>query len=270
MSKSWECALALRRAVNCRKRVSIPFAARTQSRSVSQVAQTPIETLSDASTGYSTSVTSKARVDWRNKDSLLSEHLNKVFSPLQFPPELARRILTHASHPDASLSHNGRLSFVGRRVLQSYLLMFVHSSPALQPDHDYEKILAYAINTYTLGEHVAPKWELGKVLKWRPMNVGNLSKPLGPDIDVPSPLENLEGRNARSVGMYKVHGTTVEAVVGGVFHQFGGAVAHRLFHTRLLPHLCIEGSLEGLHGRFHEHALEICQKMGGRTEPLLR
>lgn len=98
--------------------------------------------------------------------------------------------------------------------------MFVHSSPALQPDHDYEKILAYAINTYTLGEHVAPKWELGKVLKWRPMNVGNLSKPLGPDIDVPSPLEDLQGRNARSVGMYKVHGTTVEAVVGGVFHQF--------------------------------------------------
>ena len=41
--------------------------------------------------------------------------------------------------------------------------MFIHSSPALQPDHDYEKLLAYALNTYTLGEHVAPKWEIGKV-----------------------------------------------------------------------------------------------------------
>ena len=52
-------------------------------------------------------------VDWRQKDAALAEHLNTVFSPLQFPPELASRILTHASHPDAKLRHNGRLSFVG-------------------------------------------------------------------------------------------------------------------------------------------------------------
>ena len=168
--------------------------------------------------------------------------------------------------------------------------MFIHSSPALQPDHDYEKILAHALNTYTLGEHVAPHWEIGKVLKWRPMNVGNMSKPLGPEVEVPTPLANVQGRNARSIGMYKVHGTTVEAVVGGVFHQFvrvspssslyhpllmrgslqGGAVSHRLFHTRLLPHLCIEGSLEGLHPKYHEHALEVCERMGGRKGPLLR
>ncbi len=122
------------------------------------------------------------------------------------------------------------------------------------------------------------------------MNVGNMSRPLGPDVEVPSLLANVKGDNARSVGMYKVHGSTVEAVVGGVFHQFvrttfsgrltsahlpmsilqGGAVAHRLFHTRLLPHLCIEGSREGLHARYHEHALEICERMGGRKGPLLR
>lgn len=110
--------------------------------------------------------------------------------------------------------------YPGRRVLQSYLLMFIHSSPSLPPNEDYERILEYTLNTYALGEHVAPKWELGKVLKWKPMNVGNMSKPLGPDVEVPSLLANVRGENARSVGMYKVHGSTVEAVVGGVFHQF--------------------------------------------------
>ena len=105
-------------------------------------------------------------------------------------------------------------------MLQSYLLMFVHSSPALQPDHDYEKIAERALNSYALGEHVAPHWDLGRVLKWRPMNVGNMSKPLGPDVDVPDPLLNAHGSQARSIGMYKVYGTTVEAVVGGVLHQF--------------------------------------------------
>ena len=35
--------------------------------------------------------------------------------------------------------------------------MFVHSSPALQPDHDYEKIAERALNSYALGEHVAPQ-----------------------------------------------------------------------------------------------------------------
>ncbi|KAI0704188.1 ribonuclease-III-like-domain-containing protein [Cerioporus squamosus] len=237
---------------------------------MSQVAQSvgtsqPIPPSSEVST-----LSSRARAEWMKQDTVLVDHLNKVFSPLQFPRELASRILTHASHPDAKRRHNGRLSFVGRRVLQSYLLMFIHSSPSLQPNEDYERIIEYALNTYALGEHVAPKWELGKVLKWKPMNVGNMSKPLGPDVEVPSLLANVRGDNARSVGMYKVHGSTVEAVVGGVFHQFGGAVAHRLFHTRLLPHLCIEGSREGLHARYHEHALEVCERMGGRNGPLLR
>jgi len=46
-------------------------------------------------------------------ESHLAEHLNGLFHPLQFPPELARRILTHASHPAAINGHNARLSFMG-------------------------------------------------------------------------------------------------------------------------------------------------------------
>ncbi|PIL28896.1 hypothetical protein GSI_08942 [Ganoderma sinense ZZ0214-1] len=211
MSRSWECALALRRAASCRRQMSIPMDPK-------QITPRP-ELLPRRSTEQ-----------WNKQDDVLVQHLNNIFSPLQFPPELASRILTHASHPDATRRHNARLSFVGRRVLQSYLLMFIHSSPALRPDHDFEKFISHALNTYTLGELVAPKWELGKVTKWKPMNVGSLSRPLGPDDDIPSPFADVKADNARS----------------------------------------IEGSMQGLHAGFHEHALEVCEKMGGRTGPLLR
>lgn len=43
----------------------------------------------------------------------MTAHLNRVFAPLQFPPELAARILTHVSHKHSVLSSNARLSFIG-------------------------------------------------------------------------------------------------------------------------------------------------------------
>lgn len=43
----------------------------------------------------------------------LAEHLNETFKPLEFPPELAARMLTHVSHRDAVNGHNGRLAFLG-------------------------------------------------------------------------------------------------------------------------------------------------------------
>ncbi|KAI0080301.1 hypothetical protein K474DRAFT_1658017 [Panus rudis PR-1116 ss-1] len=193
--------------------------------------------------------------------SKLVSHLNELFSPLQFPPELAARILTHASHKDAIVSHNARLSFIGRRVLKTYLLLYIHSSPSLHPSHDYDQILERTLNTYILGEHVAPKWSLNHVLKWTPVNIG--SKVNSGDVS------RLDPKLSRSVGLYKVMGTAVEAVVGGVYHQFGGSVAHRLFHTRVLPHLLLPGRPEGLHDAFHAHALEICEQMGGENGPLV-
>ncbi|CAL1695262.1 unnamed protein product [Somion occarium] len=198
----------------------------------------------------------------RPDPSRLVDHLNNVFQPLQFPPELAARILTHASHKDAIVSHNARLSFIGRRVLKTYLLLFLHSSPALHSAHDYELILERTLNTYVLGEHVAPTWSLGRVLKWSPVNIS-------PQVASGSDYSNLDPKFSRSVGLYKVQGAAVEAVVGGVFHQYGGAIAHRLFHTRILPHLLLPGRPEGLHDAFHPHALDICERMGGVDGPLI-
>lgn len=43
----------------------------------------------------------------------LARHLDKTFAPLEFPPELAQRILTHLSHHDSVIGHNSRFAFLG-------------------------------------------------------------------------------------------------------------------------------------------------------------
>ncbi|KAH9944914.1 ribonuclease-III-like-domain-containing protein [Amylocystis lapponica] len=199
----------------------------------------------------------------------MAQHLNSQFPPLKFPPELAARVLTHASHPDAVLRHNARMSFIGRRVLQSYLLLFMHASPALQDAHDLDLLCERALNTYVLGEHVAPRWALGSVLNWTPVHTGPLAKSLARGERAADVLARMGSDGLHSVGLYKIHGTAVEAVVGAVFHQYGGAVAHRFFHTRVLPHVLLPGTPHGLHDAFHEHALEICERLGGADGALV-
>lgn len=51
-------------------------------------------------------------------DPTFAEHLNHLFPTLSFPPELARRILTHGSHPASVNGHNGALSFMGTWTLE--------------------------------------------------------------------------------------------------------------------------------------------------------
>ncbi|KAH7919705.1 hypothetical protein BV22DRAFT_1022549 [Leucogyrophana mollusca] len=202
-------------------------------------------------------------------------HLNGVFPSLQFPPELAQRILTHGSHKAAIHGHNGRLSFVGRRVLETYFLLFLHSVARNQHRYDYEILASRALNTYLLGEHVAPKWSLGCVLRWVPTvssdvlrtHTGSTSS-RNPDAELQTALSANPGV-IRSVGLYKVMGDAVQAVMGGIYHQFGGSVAHRVFHTRLLPHVLLPGKAEGLPAEFHQRALDICERMGGTDGSLL-
>ena len=169
----------------------------------------------------------------------LARHLNKTFGrTFVFPPELATRLLTHASHPASRIvGHNARFAFIGecyrpfhhphhqpslcvddwssnllnprsnlgRRIIESYFLMFLHSCPNVNSGADYAKTSSNALNTYTLGEHVGREWGIGKVLKWKSM------------VD-PQMIE--KGADNGHVGLHKVLGTTVEAIVGGVYHQF--------------------------------------------------
>lgn len=43
----------------------------------------------------------------------MAKHLNDLFSPLTFPPDLAHRILTHGSHVSAKYGSNAALGFTG-------------------------------------------------------------------------------------------------------------------------------------------------------------
>lgn len=180
-------------------------------------------------------------------DARFAAHLNSVFRPLEFSPELARRILTHGSHKVAIHGHNGRLGFIGgysfngndflllvfdffsitrpsigRRVLESYYLLFVHEVAQGRAHHDYDRLASRALNTYFLGEHVAPRWSLGRVLLWvptAPKETLRTAQTQNPDSELDEALQVSPGI-AKSVGLYKVMGEAVQAVVGGVYHQF--------------------------------------------------
>lgn len=178
--------------------------------------------------------------------------------------------------------------FIGRRVLQTYLLLFLNSASSLRPTHDFDHLSERALNTYVLGEHLAPRWNLGKVLKWTPATNMLLQSASG-DSNLKAVLEKLGPDTGRSIGLYKVQGTAVEAIVGGVFHQFvsqasfypslcanllylksqGGQIAHRLFHTRVLPSLLLSGNHQGLSDAFHYDAMQVCESMGGENGALL-
>jgi len=181
------------------------------------------------------------------------EHLNQVFSPLQFPKELAKRILTHGSHSASAGGHNAGLSFIGRRVLTAYLQLFLHSSSALHPSADVDAITSSTLNTNILGEYVGPEWGVGRVIRWQPAAPAHKIADMDKQVDI-----------RRQVGLYKVQGEAVEAILGGIYFQFGAVVAQRVFHTRLLPHLLVN---RGLPKVFHDDANSMRERMG--TLPLI-
>ncbi|KAJ7484621.1 hypothetical protein FB451DRAFT_1084094 [Mycena latifolia] len=192
-------------------------------------------------------------------DEIFSDHLNGLFSPLKFPMELSARVLTHASHPAASHGHNAQFSFIGRRVLESYLLILISSSPHLKPSHDLQEIVSRVLNTYFLGEHIGSKWGLGRVMRWTPTIAAEMLK---------DEARTDRTKLLKDVGLYKVQGDAVAAVMGGIFQQFGGSVAHRVFHTRLLPRLLLPQG--GLPLCFHADAQAACTRLGGAHARLLQ
>lgn len=72
-----------------------------------------------------------------------------------------------------------------------------------------------------------------------------------------------KGRDNGHVGLYKVLGTTVEAIFGGVYYQFGAAEAHKLFHTHLLPHILLKGTPQGVPDVYHSRAMKLYKNVNG-------
>lgn len=188
----------------------------------------------------------------RKPDEIFSEHLNGLFPPLKFPLELSARVLTHASHPAAFHGHNAQFAFIGRRVLESYLLLLLASSPNLKPSHDLQDIVSRVLNTYFLGEHIGSKWGLGRVMRWTPTVAASM---------LLDEARADKTKLLKDVGLYKVQGDAATAVVGAIFQQFGASVAHRVFHTRVLPRLLLPHG--GLPACFHQDAHDACVRLGG-------
>jgi len=105
------------------------------------------------------------------------------------------------------------------------------------------------LNTNVLGEWVGPEWGVGRVIRWTPSAPADRRAHMHEVADV-----------RRQVGLYKVQGEAVEAIIGGIYFQFGGVVAQRVFHTRLLPLLMVN---RGLPKVFHKKAKELRTQMDG-------
>ncbi|OXG17438.1 hypothetical protein C366_03528 [Cryptococcus neoformans Tu401-1] len=172
-------------------------------------------------------------------------YLSNLFSlppSRQFSPALALQILTHKSYrfahpvrhspslsqaqssigPESSAPHNARLAFLGRRALSTYLALFVHeaygSSGALREQgsdflrgKELEERLTALRHVNNLGRMVGGEWRVEDVLRWD------------------------RNQTSQASGNLSVKGQTVEAILGGVFTQFGSPAAHRAFHLHVLP-----------------------------------
>ncbi|EIN08782.1 hypothetical protein PUNSTDRAFT_86813, partial [Punctularia strigosozonata HHB-11173 SS5] len=210
------------------------------------------------------------RPDAPSRAPLLVQHLESLFSPLQFPQELARRVLTHASHRDAVNGHNARFSFIGRRVLAAYMHTFLASAPRPEGKHvNAEEVAERVLNTYCLGEFVGVDWQLGRVVRWTPPEAGaGAHREPGDEFDDRRrPQFGEDGKKVwrGTVGFYKVTGTTVEAIIGGIFHQHGGTAARHVFHTRILPRI-LAAQRVPVSADLLRHANEVSVKMGGQPQ----
>jgi len=115
--------------------------------------------------------------------------------------------------------------------------------------------MSSTLNTNIIGEHVGPEWGVGRVMRWHPAAPASKLANMDKEVDI-----------RRQVGLYKVQGETVEAILGGIYFHFGGVVAQRVFHTRFLPHLLVN---RGLPRVFHQDVISMCAQMGGPQGALL-
>ncbi|KAG8742454.1 hypothetical protein FRC10_001424 [Ceratobasidium sp. 414] len=133
----------------------------------------------------------------------------RLLPPLKFPRETTMRMITHTSWRAGMEGNNNRFSFIEPPSGPPPDTQISHlPMPSSVLEQDFDEITNKAVNTQVLGSFVGNVWELERVMRWVPNRVG----------------ESI----SNDPGLYKIRGTTVEAVVGGVFHQFV-----RKFDTRL-------------------------------------
>ena len=74
---------------------------------------------------------------------------------------------------------------------------------------DVEEIKSRTLRTELIGEYVGPEWGVGRVIRWTPSASKNELADMDNRVDV-----------RQKVGLYKVQGEAVEAIIGGIYFQF--------------------------------------------------
>ena len=97
------------------------------------------------------------------------------------------------------------------------LQLFLQSVPPSKfgrSDFDVADVSYRTLFTNLLGEYVGTAWDLSKVMLWTPAVPGykgkGVDRRLAPG-DITAPART---------GLYKVQGVAVEAIMGGIFHQY--------------------------------------------------
>ncbi|EIW71678.1 hypothetical protein TREMEDRAFT_60601 [Tremella mesenterica DSM 1558] len=146
------------------------------------------------------------------------------------------------------VSHNARLSFLGRRAISSYLTLFVHSALPTSGSlrnvdflrgETLDKKLDNMRHVNNLGRTVGDHWHVGEVMRWDKN---------------PTSLESDHA---------KIKGMVVEATLGGVYTTFGSPAAHRAFHLLVLPRLAHQLRDPGLIELANKMAEGVRRDFGG-------
>lgn len=126
--------------------------------------------------------------------------------PEEINEQVALRAVTHKSIAGIHEDHQSRLSFLGRRTLRFQLMLHL-----LESGKSVEDEVFRCLDTSKLGETIGNDWELERVMRW--------------------------STNSENSGVYKVRGSTVEAVVGAISHQYGQEISNKIFKSKILPKL---------------------------------
>lgn len=96
------------------------------------------------------------------------------------------------------------------------------ASSFLSSTDQLEKLL----QTSRLGDSVGRSLKLEQVMRWRPAVSDGQAGP-------------------KEIGLFKIRGTTVEALIGAIYHQHGAAAAQAFFGAKVLPELGTWGEKHG-------------------------
>lgn len=123
--------------------------------------------------------------------------------------------------------------------MNTYTLLFLHtaaqelvrSGKGTGSSYDFDNIAYKTLHSHHLGQYVGAKWNLLDAMLWTPLPPANGQRKAGTGLveTFSSPSEDQDVASAgimssgflpKSPGLYKIQGTTVEGIMGGVFHQF--------------------------------------------------